>query len=113
MSFWRNKKVVVTGGSGFLGSFLVEKLQLAGCDHIFSPRSRDYDWVDMEAVKRLYSDAQPDIVIHLAAAVGGIGANQAHPGEFFYKNLIQTLDQMFSDLLLYYPLACPLRTLFL
>lgn len=94
MSFWRNKKVVVTGGSGFLGSFLVEKLQPAGCDHIFIPRSSDYDLVDMEAVKRLYSDAQPDIVLHLAAAVGGIGANLAHPGEFFYKNLMMGVQMI-------------------
>ncbi|TDI79322.1 MAG: GDP-L-fucose synthase [Caldithrix sp.] len=94
MSFWRNKKVVVTGGSGFLGSFLVEKLQSAGCDHIFIPRSSDYDLVDMEAVKRLYSDAQPDIVLHLAAAVGGIGANRTHPGEFFYKNLMMGVQMI-------------------
>jgi len=94
MSFWRNKKVVVTGGSGFLGSFVVEKLQSAGCDHIFIPRSSDYDLVDMEAVKRLYSDAQPDIVLHLAAAVGGIGANRTHPGEFFYKNLMMGVQMI-------------------
>ena len=94
MSFWRNKKVVVTGGSGFLGSFVVEKLQSAGCDHIFIPRSSDYDLVEMEAVKRLYSVAQPHIVLHLAAAVGGIGANQTHPGEFFYKNLMMGVQMI-------------------
>ena len=94
MSFWRNKKVVVTGGSGFLGSFVVEKLQSAGCNHIFIPRSSDYDLVDMDAVKRLYSVAQPDIVLHLAAVVGGIGANRTHPGEFFYKNLMMGVQMI-------------------
>ena len=94
MNFWDNKKVVVTGGSGFLGSFLVEKLRSTGCADVFVPRSDDYDLVDMEAVKQLYADAQPDIVLHLAAAVGGIGANQAHPGEFFYKNLMMGVQMM-------------------
>ena len=94
MSFWRNKKVVITGGSGFLGSFVVAKLRSAGCDHIFIPRSSDYDLVDMEAVKRLYSDAQPEIVLHLAASVGGIGANRVHPGEFFYKNLMMGVQMI-------------------
>ena len=94
MSFWTNKKIVVTGGSGFLGSFVVEKLQSAGCDHIFIPRSSDYNLVDMEAVKRVYSVANPDIVLHLAAAVGGIGANRTHPGEFFYKNLMMGVQMI-------------------
>ena len=94
MSFWKNKKIIVTGGSGFLGTFLVEKLRSAGCDHIFVPRSNDYDLVDMEAVKRLYSEVEPDIVLHLAAAVGGIGANRTHPGEFFYKNLMMGVQMM-------------------
>jgi GDP-L-fucose synthase len=96
MSFWNNKRVTVTGGAGFLGSFVVEKLQERGCADIFVPRSRDYDLVDMEAVKRLYRDARPDIVIHLAARVGGIGANRANPGKFFYDNAmmgIQLIEQ--------------------
>jgi GDP-L-fucose synthase len=86
--FWRAKRVVVTGGAGFLGSFVVEKLRQRGCRHIFVPRSKDYNLVDMEAVRRLYREAQPDLVLHLAAQVGGIGANQANPGKFFYDNLM-------------------------
>lgn len=88
MSFWRQQRVVVTGGAGFLGSFVVERLRARGCHHIVVPRSREYDLVDMSAVERLYRDASPDMVIHLAARVGGIGANQANAGRFFYDNLM-------------------------
>ena len=87
-SFWNEKRVVVTGGAGFLGSFVVEQLRAKGCRDIIVPRSTDYDLVQMDAVKQLYSDATPDMVIHLAARVGGIGANQANPGKFFYDNLM-------------------------
>jgi GDP-L-fucose synthase len=96
MSFWTNKRVTVTGGAGFLGSFVLEKLSERGCRNVFVPRSREYDLVDMEAVKRLYKDGQPDIVIHLAARVGGIGANRANAGKFFYDNAmmgIQLIEQ--------------------
>ena len=96
MSFWIKKRVTVTGGAGFLGSFVVEKLKERGCENIFVPRSREYDLVEMEAVKRLYRDSRPDIVIHLAARVGGIGANRANAGKFFYDNAmmgIQLIEQ--------------------
>jgi len=86
--FWAGKRVCVTGGAGFLGSYVVEQLSRRGCASVFVPRQRDYDLVDAEAVKRLYADARPDLVIHLAAVVGGIGANRRHPGRFFYDNLM-------------------------
>ena len=94
MSFWSSKRVLVTGGAGFLGSFVVEKLQQRGAKEIFVPRSKDYDLVQMEAVQRVYKGAQPDIVIHLAARVGGIGANRANPGKFFYDNLMMGVQLM-------------------
>jgi len=82
-------RVLVTGGSGFLGSWVVRRLQRADwCTDVFVPRSREYDLREKDAVIAMYERAQPDIVIHLAAVVGGIGANLARPGEFFYDNLI-------------------------
>ncbi|MEX0801937.1 MAG: GDP-L-fucose synthase [Candidatus Binatia bacterium] len=96
MSFWNGKRVTVTGGGGFLGSFVLQKLREQGSSDIFVPYSRQYDLVDMEAVKRLYREARPDIVIHLAARVGGIGANRANAGKFFYDNAmmgIQLIEQ--------------------
>ncbi|HEU4501277.1 MAG TPA: GDP-L-fucose synthase [Nitrospira sp.] len=86
--FWSDKRVVVTGGAGFLGSFVVEQLRTKGCRAVVVPSSKDYDLVEMDAVRRLYADANPDVVVHLAARVGGIGANQANPGRFFYDNLM-------------------------
>jgi len=94
MSFWSNKRVLVTGGAGFLGSRVVKKLKEHRCQNVFVPRSKDYDLVQMEAVKRLYKDSEPDIVIHLAAKVGGIRANQATPGKFFYDNLMMGVQMM-------------------
>lgn len=94
MSFWFNQRVVVTGGAGFLGSHVVEKLRDRGCKNIFVPRSSEYDLVQMDAVKRLYRDAKPDTVIHLAARVGGIGANRDNPGKFFYDNLMMGVQLM-------------------
>src|SRR5229473_2148262 len=94
MSFWSTKRVLITGGAGFLGSFVVEKLRQRGCKDILVPRRKDYDLVEMEAVKRIYKDTQPNMVIHLAARVGGIGANQANPGKFFYDNLMMGVQSM-------------------
>ena len=94
MSFWVNKKVVVTGGAGFLGSYVVEKLKQQGCQHVFVPEIDEYNLVEMEAVKKLYKDAKADIVIHLAAKVGGIGANRSSPASFFYENLIMGIQMM-------------------
>ena len=88
MSFWNGKKCLVTGGAGFLGKYVVKKLKERGCQEIFIPLHKDYDLVDIVDVKQLYLDAKPDIVIHLAAKMGGIGANRQHPGSFFYNNLM-------------------------
>jgi GDP-L-fucose synthase len=93
-SFWSARRVLVTGGSGFFGSFVVERLRAEGAKEVFVPRSREYDLVDGGSVRRLFADARPDIVIHLAATVGGIGANQRHPGQFFYKNLMMGVQMM-------------------
>jgi GDP-L-fucose synthase len=94
MGFWDSKRMLVTGGAGFLGTHVVKKLKEKGCRDIFVPRSNDYDLVEMEAVRRLYRDAKPHIVIHLAARVGGIGANQKNPGKFFYDNLVMGVQMM-------------------
>src|SRR6266567_2202315 len=94
MSFWAGKRVLVTGGSGFLGSRVVEKLGRKSPDQIFVPRREKYDLVETENVVRLYRDAQPHVVIHLAGEVGGIGANRANPGKFFYNNLMMGTQMM-------------------
>ncbi len=82
------QRIVVTGGAGFLGSFVVEKLRERGAREVFVPRSADYDLVDGAAVRRLLADARPTLILHLAARVGGIGANRDNPGRFFYENLM-------------------------
>jgi GDP-L-fucose synthase len=85
---WPTERVVVTGGAGFLGTYVVEELRRRGATDISCPRSKDYDLVDMTAVRALYRDTRPTIVLHLAAQVGGIGANRDNPGKFFYDNLM-------------------------
>ena len=85
---WKGQRVVVTGGAGFLGSLLVAKLKQRNPADIVVPRSVDYDLRNIEAIRGLIKDARPDIIIHLAARVGGIGANRDHPAEFFYDNLL-------------------------
>ena len=94
MSFWKTKRVMVTGGAGFLGSYIVEKLQQRGAAEVFVPLFKEYDLVQMEAVERAFRDSKPDIVIHLAAVVGGIGANRANPGKFFYDNMMMGVQVM-------------------
>lgn len=89
---WNQTRVVVTGGAGFLGSFVTEKLRQRGCRDIFVPRSSEYDLRDRDAIQRLYEETSPDIVIHLAAVVGGIGANRDNPGRFFYDNAIMGIQ---------------------
>jgi len=94
MKFFKNKRVLVTGGAGFLGLFVVEKLKERECAEIFVPRSKDYNLVDRESCKKVYLDSRPDIVLHLAARVGGIGANRENPGRFFYENLMMGAQMM-------------------
>jgi GDP-L-fucose synthase len=89
-----SQRVTVTGGAGFLGSHVVEELRRAGCAEVFVPRSRDYDLRRADAVARMYAEARPEIVIHLAAVVGGIGANRENPGRFFYDNLTMGVELM-------------------
>ncbi|MFI5174642.1 MAG: GDP-L-fucose synthase family protein [Terriglobia bacterium] len=94
MGFWSDQSVMVTGGAGFLGTFVVEKLQALGCSQIFVPRSGDFDLRDRHDIRRCLGQSNPDLIIHLAAVVGGIGANRRKPGRFFYDNLVMGVELM-------------------
>lgn len=93
-NFWVNKRVCVTGGAGFLGSYVLEKLTSLGTGEIFVPRIEDYNLVEHSDIAQMLDKAQPDIIIHLAALAGGIGANRARPAEFFYINLMMGVQLM-------------------
>jgi len=96
MSFWEDKRVLVTGGEGFLGSYILDRLKELGPRDIFVPKIEDYDLTKIDAIRDLYTKAGPDIIIHLAAKVGGIGLNKEKPAELFYDNLmmgVQLIDE--------------------
>ena len=89
-----NKRICVTGGAGFLGTHLIKKLNARGAHEIFIPKIEDYDLVNPDDIRRMLDDSQPDVIIHLAAHVGGIGANMEKPAEFFYDNLMMGVQLM-------------------
>ena len=92
--FWTARHVMVTGGSGFLGTAVVARLRQAGATDIFVPRSSEYDLRTREGIDRAIAQGKPDLIIHLAAVVGGIGANRDNPGRFFYENAIMGIELM-------------------
>jgi GDP-L-fucose synthase len=92
--FWENKRVCITGGDGFLGSFVQKTLKDRGAKDLFIPLIEEYDLTDINDIRRMLDTAKPDVIIHLAALAGGIGANRARPAEFFYKNLMMGVPLM-------------------
>src|SRR5690349_20989973 len=88
----RDKRIIVTGGKGFLGSHLIERLRGLGAGPIAAPRSAECDLVDPRAVEQLFAEFRPDVVFHLAARVGGIGANQKNPGAYFHDNMMMGVN---------------------
>ena len=92
--FWRGRRVMVTGGGGFLGTAVVTRLGADGADQVFVPRSRQYDLRTLDGIRRALVDGRPEVVVHLAAVVGGIGANRENPGRFFYDNAIMGIQMM-------------------
>ena len=92
--FWGSRRILVTGGTGFVGSYVVDKLKQRRAGEVFAPTRQQYDLRVAEAVRQMYADLRPHVVIHLAAVVGGIGANRERPGEFFYDNLIMGAQLM-------------------
>lgn len=92
MGFWKDRRVLVTGGGGFLGRFVVQRLRQENPLSLFVPRAADYDLRNRDAIARCLADAQPNLIIHAAAVVGGIGANRKHPGRFFYDNAIMGIE---------------------
>ena len=93
-NFWQSKRVFVTGGAGFLGRVVVRKIHEREVKDVFVPEIEDYNLVELEDINRMLADAKADLIIHLAAQVGGIGANKEHPAEFFYNNLIMGVQLM-------------------
>ena len=93
-SFWAGRRVMVTGGGGFLGKAVVRRLEAGGASDIFVPRSADYDLRTHDGIQRALADGRPELIIHLAAVVGGIGANRENPGRFFYENAIMGIELM-------------------
>src|SRR5882762_5143978 len=94
MTTLRGRRIVVTGGAGFLGRQVCQELESHAPALVFVPRSNKYDLRNQAAVEQLYCDARPDVVVHLAAVVGGIGANRENPGRYFYDNAIMGIQLM-------------------